>query len=206
MNHSPIDVLQAVYGYADFRGNQADIIDHICAGSDALVLMPTGGGKSLCYQIPALLMPGLGIVISPLIALMRDQVRALDQLGVRSAFLNSSLSRSDQNEVIATAQRGDLDLLYVAPERILKEDTLTALERCSVCLIAIDEAHCVSSWGHDFRQDYLQLNRLKGIFPGTPRIALTATADARTRADIVARLELSEPIAFIDGFDRPNIC
>ena len=206
MNRSPIDVLQEVYGYAEFRGNQADIIDHICAGNDALVLMPTGGGKSLCYQIPAILMPGLGIVISPLIALMRDQVRALDQLGVRAAFLNSSLSRSDQYEVIADAQRGDLDLLYIAPERVLQDDTLAALECCNPCLIAIDEAHCVSSWGHDFRKDYLQLNRLKVAFPGVPRIALTATANARTRADIVARLELSDPTEFVDGFDRPNIC
>ncbi len=206
MNRSPIDVLQEVYGYAEFRGNQADIIDHICAGNDALVLMPTGGGKSLCYQIPAILMPGLGIVISPLIALMRDQVRALDQFGVRAAFLNSSLSRSDQYEVIADAQRGDLDLLYIAPERVLQDDTLAALECCNPCLIAIDEAHCVSSWGHDFRKDYLQLNRLKAAFPGVPRIALTATANARTRADIVARLELSDPTEFVDGFDRPNIC
>jgi ATP-dependent DNA helicase RecQ len=206
MNRSPTDVLQEVYGYPEFRGNQAAIIDHTCAGNDALVLMPTGGGKSLCYQIPALLMPGVGIVISPLIALMRDQVRALDQLGVRSAFLNSSLSRLDQDEVIAAAQRGELDLLYIAPERVLQDDTLAALGRCTVCLIAIDEAHCVSSWGHDFRQDYLQLNRLKAMFPGTPRLALTATANDRTRADIVARLELSNPTEFVDDFDRPNIC
>jgi len=206
MNRSPTDVLQEVYGYSEFRGNQADIIDHTRAGNDALVLMPTGGGKSLCYQIPALLMPGLGIVISPLIALMRDQVRALDQLGVRAAFLNSSLSRSDQDEVIARIQRGDLDLLYVAPERILQDDTLAVLGRSAVCLIAIDEAHCVSSWGHDFRKDYLQLNRLKAAFPGIPRIALTATANTRTRADIVTRLELSNPTEFVDGFDRPNIC
>ncbi len=206
MNRSPTDVLQEVYGYPEFRGNQAAIIDHTCAGNDALVLMPTGGGKSLCYQIPALLMPGVGIVISPLIALMRDQVRALDQLGVRSAFLNSSLSRLDQDEVIAAAQHGELDLLYIAPERVLQDDTLAALGRCNVCLIAIDEAHCVSSWGHDFRQDYLQLNRLKAMFPGTPRLALTATANDRTRADIVARLELSNPTEFVDDFDRPNIC
>ena len=206
MNRSPTDVLQEVYGYPEFRGNQAAIIDHTCAGNDALVLMPTGGGKSLCYQIPALLMPGVGIVISPLIALMRDQVRALDQLGVRSAFLNSSLSRLDQDEVIAAAQHGELDLLYIAPERVLQAETLAALGRCTVCLIAIDEAHCVSSWGHDFRQDYLQLNRLKEMFPGTPRLALTATANDRTRADIVARLELSNPTEFVDDFDRPNIC
>jgi ATP-dependent DNA helicase RecQ len=206
MNRSPTDVLQEVYGYPEFRGNQAAIIDHTCAGNDALVLMPTGGGKSLCYQIPALLMPGVGIVISPLIALMRDQVRALDQLGVRSAFLNSSLSRLDQDEVIAAAQHGELDLLYIAPERVLQAETLAALGRCTVCLIAIDEAHCVSSWGHDFRQDYLQLHRLKEMFPGTPRLALTATANDRTRADIVARLELSNPTEFVDDFDRPNIC
>jgi len=201
-----LEVLQDVYGYPDFRGDQAAVIDCVCAGNDALVLMPTGGGKSLCYQIPSLLQPGLGIVVSPLIALMRDQVRALDQLGVRSAFLNSSLPRAAQDGVIAGARQGELDLLYIAPERLMQEQTLAMLSACAVCLIAIDEAHCVSSWGHDFRQDYLALHRLRDAFPGVPRMALTATADARTRADIVARLELSEPKEFVGGFDRPNIC
>ncbi|MDH3643164.1 MAG: DNA helicase RecQ [Gammaproteobacteria bacterium] len=203
---APQDVLQTVFGYPEFRGSQAAIIDHVCAGLDALVLMPTGGGKSLCYQLPAIVLPGLAIVISPLIALMRDQVRSLDQLGVRAAFLNSSLPPFEQSEVIAKAQAGDLDLLYIAPERLLQEDTLAALSSCAVSLIAIDEAHCVSSWGHDFRQDYLELNRLPAVFPGTPRIALTATADARTRADIIERLALNEPTHFVEGFDRPNIC
>jgi ATP-dependent DNA helicase RecQ len=198
--------LREVFGYPEFRAQQAAIIDHVCAGGDALVLMPTGGGKSLCYQIPALVLPGLCIVVSPLIALMRDQVRALEQLGVRAAYLNSSLPPYEQSEVIARAQSGDLDLLYIAPERLLKADTLDTLASCVVSLIAIDEAHCVSSWGHDFRQDYLELNRLQAVFPDTPRIALTATADAHTRTDIAARLELNQPTCFIDAFDRPNIC
>ena len=202
----PLDVLRDVYGYSTFRGDQAAIIDHVCAGNDALVLMPTGGGKSLCYQIPSLLRSGIGIVVSPLIALMRDQVRALDQLGVRAAFLNSSLPRADQEDVVARAQGGALDLLYIAPERLMQERTLAILSACRVCLIAIDEAHCVSSWGHDFRQDYLALNRLRAAFPGVPRMALTATADARTRDDIVQRLDLTDPASFIGGFDRPNIC
>jgi ATP-dependent DNA helicase RecQ len=207
-NHSDAAhrALQEVFGYSEFRGQQAAIIDHVCAGHDALVLMPTGGGKSLCYQIPALILPGLAIVVSPLIALMRDQVRALDQLGVQAAYLNSSLPPFEQAEVLARAQRGDLDLLYIAPERLLQDDTLATLSSCTLSLIAIDEAHCVSSWGHDFRQDYLELNRLQAVFPGTPRIALTATADPRTRTDIVERLELIEPNYFVDGFDRPNIC
>lgn len=206
MNSPALDVLHDRFGYAEFRGQQEAIIDHTCSGRDSLVLMPTGGGKSLCYQIPALLLPGLAIVVSPLIALMRDQVRGLAQLGVRAAFLNSSLPLMEQEVVMEQAQRGDLDLLYIAPERLLQDATLTALSHCAVCLIAIDEAHCVSSWGHDFRQVYLELNRLRTEFPGTPRIALTATADMRTRADIVARLDLCQPEHFIGGFDRPNIC
>ena len=205
MDRSPLGVLTTVYGYPEFRGDQAAIIDHACAGNDALVLMPTGGGKSICYQIPSMLLPGLGIVISPLIALMRDQVRALEQLGVQAAYLNSSLTRDEQDAVIARAESGQLDLLYVAPERIMQESTLSMLHGCEVCLIAIDEAHCVSSWGHDFRQDYLELNRLRDAFPGVPRMALTATADARTRADIVARLALDAHVEFVGGFDRPNI-
>ena len=199
-------LLRDVFGYSEFRAQQQQIIEQVCSGGDALVLMPTGGGKSLCYQLPALVMPGLCIVVSPLIALMHDQVRALAELGVAAAFLNSSLSASAQSDVIARAQHGALDLLYVAPERILQESTLAILQECSVCLIAIDEAHCVSSWGHDFRQDYLDLHRLRTAFPGVPRIALTATADARTRADIVERLELDQPVEFVDSFDRPNIC
>ena len=201
-----LEILQTVYGYDAFRGAQAAIIDAVCQGSDALVLMPTGGGKSLCYQIPAMVRPGLGIVVSPLIALMHDQVRALSQLGVRAAFLNSTLAAYEQTDVMQRAQGGDLDLLYVAPERLLQDKTLAFLAACSTSVIAIDEAHCVSSWGHDFRQDYLGLGVLKEAFPDTPRMALTATADDRTRADIVARLALADPATFIAGFDRPNIC
>jgi ATP-dependent DNA helicase RecQ len=201
-----LDILNRVYGYDAYRGRQAQIIDSTCAGHDALVLMPTGGGKSLCYQIPSLVRAGMGIVVSPLIALMRDQVRALKVLGVRAAYLNSTLTPHEQDNVMHAAASGELDLLYVAPERILQESTLTALGYCNVSLIAIDEAHCVSSWGHDFRQDYLELHRLQATFPEVPRIALTATADARTQQDIIARLNLTTPKVFIEGFDRPNIC
>ncbi|MDP6377538.1 MAG: DNA helicase RecQ [Pseudomonadales bacterium] len=202
---SPDDILRNIFGYAGFRGQQADIIQHVCSGADALILMPTGGGKSLCYQIPAMAMPGMGIVVSPLIALMRDQVRALLELGVRAAFLNSTLTPQEQADVLDRARRGELDLLYVAPERLLQEETLTQLVSMDVSLIAIDEAHCVSSWGHDFRQDYLELNRLREQFPSVPRLALTATADERTREDIIKRLALDDPERFITGFDRPNI-
>jgi len=203
---SPAEVLRQTYGFDEFRGRQRAIIDKVCAGDDVLVLMPTGGGKSLCYQIPAIVRSGLGIVVSPLIALMRDQVVALQELGVQAAYLNSTLDRSEQERVLSAAHAGALDLLYIAPERLLQPETLAALTRCNVNLIAIDEAHCVSSWGHDFRQDYLELNRLREVFPAVPRIALTATADERTRHDIVQRLALNDPQWFIDGFDRPNIC
>jgi ATP-dependent DNA helicase RecQ len=201
-----VDVLQRVFGYDGYRGEQEAIIRSALAGEDALVLMPTGGGKSLCYQIPALVQPGMGIVVSPLIALMHDQVRALLELGARAACLNSTLAPAEQERVLCAAEQGEIDLLYVAPERILKEETLIRLQRCRTALIAIDEAHCVSSWGHDFRQDYLALGRLREAFPGVVRMALTATADERTRADIIARLELDSARLFITGFDRPNIC
>lgn len=205
-SRTALDVLKQVYGYGNFRGDQAAVIEHVLNGRDALVIMPTGGGKSVCYQIPSLLAPGMGVVVSPLIALMRDQVQALTQLGVRAAYLNSSLSAEAQRQVIEQVRSNTLDMLYIAPERLLQEQTLTLLADCQVSLFAIDEAHCVSSWGHDFRQDYLTLNRLAAAFPDVPRIALTATADARTRADIIARLELNNPQQFIGGFDRPNIC
>ncbi len=203
---TPLSVLREVYGYSEFRGDQAAVIDHVLAGQDALVLMPTGGGKSICYQIPSVVLPGMGIVVSPLIALMRDQVRALAAVGVRAAYLNSTLSPAEQSDVIEAVQNGGLDLLYIAPERLLQGETLGLLQRCDVALIAIDEAHCVSSWGHDFRQDYLELHQLVEAFPDVPRIALTATADVRTRQDIVARLALKSPQEFVGGFDRPNIC
>ncbi len=198
-------LLREVYGYDRFRGAQGAVIAAACEGRDCLVLMPTGGGKSLCYQIPALLREGLGIVVSPLIALMQDQVDALRQFGVAAAFLNSSQSPAERAEVRRQIEAGTLELLYVAPERILQEDTLAFLTGRPVSLIAIDEAHCVSAWGHDFRQDYLALHRLREAFPGVPRMALTATADARTRDDIVARLALDEPQRFVESFDRPNI-
>ncbi|MGB8634019.1 MAG: DNA helicase RecQ [Rhodanobacteraceae bacterium] len=199
------DILATTFGYREFRGPQARIIEHLAAGHDALVLMPTGGGKSLCYQIPALMRPGTGIVISPLIALMHDQVEALRQLGVRAAFLNSSLDPGAQREVERDLESGALDLLYVAPERLLTGRFLAQLESCEPALFAIDEAHCVSQWGHDFRPDYRQLDVLARRFPEVPRIALTATADERTRDDIAERLSLAGAQRFIASFDRPNI-
>ena len=199
------ELLRSVYGYAEFRGRQREVIEAALAGKDALVLMPTGGGKSLCYQLPAMLRPGVGLVVSPLIALMQDQVAALKQLGVRAAFLNSTLSHQEQREVMDDIANQSLDLLYLAPERLLQEDTLALLEAVRLSVIAIDEAHCVSQWGHDFRQDYLGLNILRERFSGVPRMALTATADALTRRDILSRLELNGAERFISGFDRPNI-
>ncbi|MEY6433917.1 DNA helicase RecQ, partial [Thioalkalicoccus limnaeus] len=202
---APIEVLRRVFGYPSFRGAQQEIVEHVTAGGDALVLMPTGGGKSLCYQIPALLRPGTAIVVSPLIALMQDQVDALRQLGVRASFLNSSLPPDEQGRVERALLAGELDLLYVAPERLLTERFLGLIERLRIALFAIDEAHCVSQWGHDFRPEYIQLNRLHERWPAVPRIALTATADAPTRREIVARLGLAGAAQFVSSFDRPNI-
>jgi len=198
-------LLQNVYGYAGFRDNQEAVIEAVLAGRDALVLMPTGGGKSLCYQIPALVREGTGIVVSPLIALMQDQVDALRLLEINAAFLNSTLSPPEQQDLFAQLQAGDIDLLYIAPERLLQPGTLDRLARCPVSVIAIDEAHCVSQWGHDFRPEYMNLDVLRERFPDVPRLALTATADARTRAEILERLELDGAETFISGFDRPNI-
>ncbi|MCY4477736.1 MAG: DNA helicase RecQ [Gammaproteobacteria bacterium] len=200
-------LLREVFGFPAFRPDQEEIIRAVLRGRDALVLMPTGGGKSLCYQIPAMLRPGTGVVISPLIALMQDQVSALRQHGVAAAFLNSSLSYEEQQRIKAALQAGGLDLLYLAPERLLQEGggTLALLQRIEISLIAIDEAHCVSQWGHDFRQDYLGLDVLEDYFPGTPRLALTATADEATREEIAVRLRLTGAERFISGFDRPNI-
>ncbi|EGV19510.1 DNA helicase RecQ [Thiocapsa marina] len=205
MNETPLQVLNRVFGYDRFRGAQAEIIDRVIAGGDALVLMPTGGGKSLCYQIPALLRPGVGVVVSPLIALMQDQVDALRQLGVRAAFLNSSLTLQEARAVEEAMLSGDLDLVYVAPERLLTERFLALLERVQVALFAIDEAHCVSQWGHDFRPEYIQLHLLHERWPRIPRVALTATADAPTRAEILTRLGLEQAGQFVSSFDRPNI-
>ena len=199
------ELLRNVYGYSGFRGGQEAVIAAVLDGKDALVLMPTGGGKSLCYQIPAVVRPGLGLVVSPLIALMQDQVAALQQFGLDARFLNSTLSYAQQQNVLEAVARAELDLLYLAPERLLQEETLDRLADAKISLIAIDEAHCVSQWGHDFRRDYLGLNVLRERFPGVPRMALTATADTTTRRDILARLNLNGAERFISGFDRPNI-
>ncbi|MDE0648972.1 MAG: RecQ family ATP-dependent DNA helicase, partial [Gammaproteobacteria bacterium] len=195
-------VLERTFGYSGFRGQQEEVIRHTVDGGDCLVLMPTGGGKSLCYQIPGIVREGTGVVVSPLIALMRDQVEALRQLGVRAACLNSSLSYREVLEAEAAVRAGRLDLLYVAPERLLGERTLNLLAEARLSLFAIDEAHCVSQWGHDFRPEYLQLSALREHFPDVPRIALTATADELTRREIVDRLGLRGAPVFVSGFDR----
>ncbi|MGB3908954.1 MAG: DNA helicase RecQ [Pseudolysinimonas sp.] len=202
---APLDVLRRVFGYADFRGEQAAIIDHVVAGGDALVLMPTGGGKSLCYQIPALVRPGTGVVISPLIALMQDQVDALSAVGVRAAFLNSTQDAAERHRVESELLAGNVDLLYLAPERLKLQQTLALLDRVDVGVFAIDEAHCVSQWGHDFRPDYLALSVLHERWPAVPRIALTATATQVTRKEIAERLDLAGARQFVSSFDRPNI-
>jgi len=200
-----LDKLRRVFGFDSFRGEQGQIVEQVVAGGDALVLMPTGGGKSLCYQLPALLREGTGIVVSPLIALMQDQVEALRQLGVRAAFLNSSLDAGMAAQVERQLLDGELDLLYVAPERLLTPRFLSLLERTRIALFAIDEAHCVSQWGHDFRPEYRQLTLLHERWPEIQRIALTATADAPTRREIVERLALEDARQFVNSFDRPNI-
>lgn len=199
------EVLGRVFGYDSFRGDQAEIVEHVIAGGDALVLMPTGGGKSLCYQVPALVRPGVGVVVSPLIALMQDQVDALSALGVRAGFLNSTQFPDERRTVEAQFLAGELDLLYLAPERLRLESTAQLLDRGKVALFAIDEAHCVSQWGHDFRPDYLGLSMLHERWPDVPRIALTATATAKTRDEIIERLDLGGARRFVASFDRPNI-
>ena len=205
MHRTPREVLDRVFGYGAFRGEQEAIIEHVASGGDGLVVMPTGGGKSLCYQIPALIRDGVAVVVSPLIALMQDQVDALLQVGVRAGYLNSTLTFDEVREIEDDARAGSLDLLYVAPERLMGERTLALLDRLRIALFAIDEAHCVSQWGHDFRPEYLQLSVLHERYPGVPRIALTATADAPTRREIAERLGLRDARIFVSGFDRPNI-
>ncbi|MEE4298740.1 MAG: DNA helicase RecQ [Pseudomonadales bacterium] len=200
-----LDLLQSVFGYETFRGLQREVIEAALAGRDALVLMPTGAGKSLCYQIPALVRPGTGLVISPLIALMQDQVTALRELGIRAEYLNSTLDGWTQQDIVDRLRRGEVDLLYVAPERLLTDRGRAELSDVPLSLIAIDEAHCVSQWGHDFRVDYLGLHALRELFPGIPRMALTATADVRSREEIAERLALAEPARFVASFDRPEI-
>ncbi len=203
--HQPLDILQKTYGYDSFRGEQQAIIEHIVAGGSGFVLMPTGAGKSLCYQIPSLCREGMGIVISPLIALMQDQILAMEQLGIRAGAIHSGMEMAQVAETKRAMQAGELDLLYVAPERMVLPEFLTLLDQCSIALFAIDEAHCMSQWGHDFRPDYAALSLLAERFPNVPRVALTATADAPTRKDIIAKLGLEDGRAFISGFDRPNI-
>jgi len=209
MTFPALEILHRVFGYPAFRGHQADVVEHVSNGGDALVLMPTGGGKSLCFQIPALLRPGVGVVVSPLIALMQDQVDALLQAGVRAAFLNSSQDFETVVDTERRLMRGELDLVYVAPERLLTERFIGLLDqldaRGQVALFAIDEAHCVSQWGHDFRPEYIQLSMLHERFPHVPRIALTATADELTRQEIINRLGLATAEVFVSSFDRPNI-
>lgn len=198
-------MLQTVFGYKGFRGEQETIINEVISGSDVLVLMPTGGGKSLCYQVPSLIRRGVGLVISPLISLMQDQVSALKEVGVSAAYLNSTLSSFEAENIENAVCHGDLDLLYIAPERLKKARTLEMLQRSELALIAIDEAHCVSQWGHDFRTDYMELGCLSELFPQVPRIALTATADTPTRREIIERLRFDRAKTFISSFDRPNI-
>jgi ATP-dependent DNA helicase RecQ len=205
MHTDALQVLQNVFGYAAFRGQQAQIIERIIQGKDTLVLMPTGGGKSLCYQIPALIREGVAVVVSPLIALMQDQVNALTQLGIRSAYINSTQDAKTQLDIAQQLRQGQIDLLYIAPERLLGERMLNFLQHIPLALFAIDEAHCVSQWGHDFRQDYLQLSQLAEHFPNVPRIALTATADQRSQQEIVTRLQLRDAERFISSFDRHNL-
>jgi len=205
MNQTAKSLLHTIFGYTEFRGQQEEVIAATLKGGDSLVLQPTGGGKSLCYQIPALLSDGVAIVVSPLIALMQDQVAALEQLGIRAAFLNSTQSGIEQRDVLGKLEKDELKLLYVAPERLMQPQTLHLLKKCQVSLVAIDEAHCVSQWGHDFRADYLTLGELGEHFPGVPRMALTATATVFARAEILQRLKLNDPETFVAGFDRPNI-
>ena len=201
----PQSVLSQVFGYKTFRDGQADVINGLCEGRDALVLLPTGGGKSLCYQIPAMLRKGTGIVVSPLISLMQDQVEQLHALGIRAAYLNSSLDPEKQQQTLSRLTQGGLDLLYVSPERLLQPHFRRTISQCDIGLFAIDEAHCVSHWGHDFRQDYRALGQLKQQFPDIPIVGLTATADAATQQDILSQLQLDDPLIYKGSFDRPNI-
>ena len=203
--NSPLDILNSLFGYGAFRDHQEEIIHHLIAGNDSLVLMPTGSGKSICYQIPAMIRNGVGIVISPLIALMQDQVDTVRQLGIRAEFLNSTLDPGEVRAVELKMLSGEIDLLYVAPERLMNSEFQQLLCQMNLALFAIDEAHCVSQWGHDFRPEYLQLSVLPERFPLIPRIALTATADPVTKREIIEKLRLEDARQFVSSFDRPNI-
>jgi len=205
MNDSPQQLLHSLFGYDEFRGQQLAVIEQVLAGGDALVLMPTGGGKSICYQIPALMRSGVGVVISPLIALMQDQVASMQQLGIKAEALHSGIDWAHQQKIQQQAVNGELDLLYVSPERLMTDACMSLLMGCQISLFAIDEAHCVSQWGHDFRPEYLQLECLQARFPHVPRMALTATADRPTQQEMVKRLGLQQAQQFISSFDRPNI-
>lgn len=205
MDKTPKEILQTVFGYSEFRPHQEEIINDVLSQHDAFILMPTGGGKSLCYQIPALIFPGTAIVISPLISLMKDQVDALEANGIAAAYYNSSLNEADSRRTLARFHAGELDLLYVAPERIMSSGFLARMKELDISLFAVDESHCVSQWGHDFRPEYVQLGNLREQFPDIPMVALTATADPQTRRDIIHRLRLHEPKVHVTGFDRPNI-
>jgi len=205
MSASPLAILNEVFGFQTFRPYQLEIVEQVIAGGDVFVLMPTGGGKSLCYQIPALCLPGTALVVSPLISLMKDQVDALRENGVSAACYNSALGEAEARRVLAQFHAGELKLLYVAPERLLSDGFIERVKSLPISLFAIDEAHCISQWGHDFRPEYAQLGSLREIFPSIPVIALTATADAQTRSDILARLGLAGATSYVAGFDRPNI-
>ena len=202
---SPLEALRKYYGYDSFRGNQKDIIDHLLSRRNALVVMPTGAGKSVCYQIPAICSPGIAIVVSPIIALMQDQVDSLNQIGVNAAFINSHQTAEQKRKVAAQIKNKEIKLLYVSPERLVMDRFLDYLQNIEISLFAIDEAHCMSQWGHDFRKDYTRLSIIRERFPNTPVIALTATADKLTQKDIKTRLNIENDKSFVSGFDRPNI-